>query len=244
MNNVTYYKSEYLEIIHQKNRPIVYPPHNHVSIYTIGLVIEGHVILRCNNEPAAFGANHFFIVKPYQMHALTLPENYEMISLCIQRKCIAEQNPEDLYEMIIKRLPQTSASHDRISVLLKAALNNLFRLDRFTPPGKIMYSSAYNLRDNPEKNISLQAMADKAYISKYHYIKCFKREIGMPPHKFQIQNRIRKAQRLIENGEPLTAVAVSLGFYDQSHFTRYFKNLVGLTPLEYQQSCMKLDDPS
>ena len=62
----------------------------------------------------------------------------------------------------------------------------------------------------------------------------------MTPHKFQMQNKVRKAQRMIEKGEPLSVVAMDLGFYGQSHFIKCFKNIVGLTPREYKQSFRRL----
>lgn len=83
-------------------------------------------------------------------------------------------------------------------------------------------------------------MADEIYFSKFYYIKRFKQNIGMTPHKFQLQNKIRKAQRMIENGARLTVIATDLGFYDQSHFIKCFKSIVGITPSEYRQSFKKI----
>ena len=60
--------------------------------------------------------------------------------------------------------------------------------------------------------------------------------MGLTPHQFQLQNRIRKAQRLMHNAETITEVALSTGFCDQSHFIKQFEKQVGLPPLTYKLS--------
>ena len=70
-----------------------------------------------------------------------------------------------------------------------------------------------------------------------YLVRSFRREAGLTPHQFQLQNRVRKGQRLL--GGPATAAeaAAAAGFCDQSHFDRHFKRLVGLTPADYKRSC-------
>lgn len=92
----------------------------------------------------------------------------------------------------------------------------------------------------PENPLSIDDMAKSINISPYHMIRTFKAAFGLTPHQFQIQSRIRKAQKLLENGDSITDVAYNTGFCDQSHFNRCFKKIVGLNPKEYQRSIKKL----
>lgn len=89
----------------------------------------------------------------------------------------------------------------------------------------------------PESKFSVEEMARAAFTSKYHFIRSFKKEVGLTPHQFQIQNRIRKAQRLMNRTETITEVALNTGFCDQSHFIKQFEKMVGLTPTAYKMSC-------
>ena len=238
MANATYYHSEYLEIIQLKNKPITYKEHNHVSVYTIGLVIEGIVTLKCDEQTTIFSPNSFFVIKPYQIHALLLPKNYNMLSLCIHKDLVAKYEPNDLCDVLANLL---SRSFLTVSyALLQNAINALYNCEPFPLFDSNILASAYILWRNPENYICVQEMADEIYFSKFHYIKRFKNNIGMTPHKFQIQNKVRKAQRIIEKDEPLSAIAMDLGFYDQSHFIKCFKNIVGLTPSEYKHSFKRL----
>ena len=88
----------------------------------------------------------------------------------------------------------------------------------------------------PEAKFSIEEMAKNTFISKYHFIRSFKAEVGLTPHQFQLQNRIRKAQRLMHNVQTITEVALTTGFCDQSHFIKQFEKQVGLPPLTYKLS--------
>ena len=91
--------------------------------------------------------------------------------------------------------------------------------------------------------LSIDEMAQSLYISKYHFIRSFKQAVGLTPHQFQIQNRIRKAQHMLSNADSITSmteVALTTGFCDQSHFIKHFERYVGLTPAVYKISCKML----
>lgn len=92
----------------------------------------------------------------------------------------------------------------------------------------------------PENPFSIDEMAKSVCISPYHMIRKFKSSYGLTPHQFQMQSRIRKAQKLLESGKTITEVAYATGFCDQSHFDRCFRKIVGLIPSEYVQSVKKL----
>lgn len=98
------------------------------------------------------------------------------------------------------------------------------------------------IENNPEIELNINDMCEKVYISKYHFIRKFKKEIGLTPHKFQIQNKIRKAKKLINEGYSIIEVAMYSGFYDESHLIRNFKNSVNLTPNQYKHLYYKMYD--
>lgn len=82
-------------------------------------------------------------------------------------------------------------------------------------------------------NISLGQLAEVAHISQYHLNRVFANEVGMPPHAFQTQMRVQRAKHLLLNGMPVVEVALQTGFFDQSHFTRHFRRIVGVAPSHY-----------
>jgi AraC-like DNA-binding protein len=72
-------------------------------------------------------------------------------------------------------------------------------------------------------------------VNKYHLIRAFSREVGLPPHTFQTAVRITRAQRLLKQGVPSAWIAAQLGFADQSHFIRTFRRWRHVTPNEFAE---------
>jgi AraC-like DNA-binding protein len=91
---------------------------------------------------------------------------------------------------------------------------------------------ASNLTSNP----SLSELGRIAGLSRFHLLRIFSREVGLTPHAFQVQMRLHKARALIRDGMPLADAALTSGFSDQSHLSRRFKKVYGLTPGQYQKS--------
>jgi AraC-like DNA-binding protein len=89
------------------------------------------------------------------------------------------------------------------------------------------------LEANLGRSVSLEELASLANLSPYHLTRVFRDEVGMPPHAYQTQARLGRARSLLLRGWPPARVAQETGFADQSHLTRRFKRLVGVTPGRY-----------
>ena len=87
------------------------------------------------------------------------------------------------------------------------------------------------IQDNLAADLSLDAIAREAGLSSYHFARLFTEAFGVAPHQYVIQARIERAKSLIiQNRLSLGEAAQHAGFADQSHFTRHFKRIVGVTP--------------
>lgn len=82
-------------------------------------------------------------------------------------------------------------------------------------------------------NISLDILAEKAFVSKYHLTRIFKAETGTTPYQYILKKRLILSKQLIENGLPITEVYLRSGFNDYSNYFREFKNEYGITPKQY-----------
>lgn len=79
--------------------------------------------------------------------------------------------------------------------------------------------------------LTIEAIAKEAGMSKYHFIRVFRRTMGVTPHQYVLQWRLAKAREDIERADaPIIKIASDLGFSDQSHFGRLFKRRYGVTP--------------
>jgi AraC-like DNA-binding protein len=90
------------------------------------------------------------------------------------------------------------------------------------------------LHDQYAQSVSLDEIAAVAGLSRFHFLKVFSAQFGMPPHIYQICLRIERSLPLLRQGMSTPQIAETLGFYDQSHFIRHFKRTMGVTPGLYQ----------
>ena len=73
-------------------------------------------------------------------------------------------------------------------------------------------------------------------LSPSHFARKFRRSVGMPLHRFVMRRRIQASLAAIKDqSRPIAHVAVELGFSSQSHFTRVFSDLTGMTPAKYRK---------
>jgi AraC-like DNA-binding protein len=82
-------------------------------------------------------------------------------------------------------------------------------------------------------NITLDQLSQVSGLSSFHLTRTFRNIVGVPPHLYLTQVRIDRAKTLLADGWPLAHVAAETGFVDQSHFTKRFKAIVGVTPGQY-----------
>lgn len=94
---------------------------------------------------------------------------------------------------------------------------------------------AERLRRDCAQALSLAQLAAEAGVSRYHLIRVFREVSGLTPHAFQIDCRINEARVRLADGVPLAELALELGFSDQSHFQRAFRERVSVTPGDYQR---------
>jgi AraC-like DNA-binding protein len=100
------------------------------------------------------------------------------------------------------------------------------------------------LNEHYDRNISLKELASIANLSPFYFHRVFCREAGMPPHAYLVQIRLLRAKDLLRTGRPIAQVALATGFADQSHFTRHFKRLMGVTPTHYPGQGKNVQDNS
>lgn len=87
--------------------------------------------------------------------------------------------------------------------------------------------------ENFAKGVSLSELARHVAFSPYYFLRVFRAEVGMPPYEYLESVRVRRAQQLIQGGKSLAEVTVEAGYSSQSHMTRHFKKIIGVTPGQY-----------
>ena len=88
-----------------------------------------------------------------------------------------------------------------------------------------------------DRDLSLVEIAEVVNISPTYFASLFKRATGIPPHKYVIQQRVERAKLLLLKTDlAISDIALQVGFSNQSHLTRHFKRLLGVTPKQICRS--------
>ncbi len=90
--------------------------------------------------------------------------------------------------------------------------------------------------------LNLENLTKIAGMNSFQFIRWFKKQVGITPFEYILIKRIGRSKRLIREGMPLVNVSLDSGFYDQSHFSNYFKKYVGMTPKHYRHNCNIFQD--
>jgi AraC-like DNA-binding protein len=87
------------------------------------------------------------------------------------------------------------------------------------------------MSENLSVQVPLGQVAEECGLSVRHLARAFRQSTGVPPHRWLLDRRVKRAKELLPNSElSLSDVALACGFGDQSHFTRTFTAAVRLSP--------------
>lgn len=85
--------------------------------------------------------------------------------------------------------------------------------------------------------LPVDAIADAAHLSSFHFRRMFKRSTGLGPHEFVMRRRVEHAKTLLAESEtPIAEIARRVGFCSQAHFTTVFRRHTDFTPWRYRAS--------
>jgi AraC-like DNA-binding protein len=85
--------------------------------------------------------------------------------------------------------------------------------------------------DDLAADLSLSELAALCGLSRSYFIRAFKQTTGMPPHRWMLQHRVKRAKDLLHGTKmPISEIAAVCGFADQSHLTRVFSKAFGISP--------------
>jgi AraC-like DNA-binding protein len=138
---------------------------------------------------------------------------------------------------------KTSGARDAMAVALHAHAHprpdfrSLVRYLEPTPrargglPATAMRRLQEYVETHLSENVDLPVLAGIAGLSVFHFAREFKRTAGVTPHYYLLEKRVERAKTLLSRTDlSLSEIALASGFFDQSHLTRRFRQILGATP--------------
>lgn len=91
------------------------------------------------------------------------------------------------------------------------------------------------IHDNIQGTFDISTLAGLSGFTKRQFMSRFQKQFHMAPYQYVMQTRVRRAREMLQNGASITDAAFEAGFSDQSHLTRNFRAIYGVTPARYFQ---------
>jgi len=92
--------------------------------------------------------------------------------------------------------------------------------------------------------LTLSDLAQVAGLSMWRFATVFRQQVGTAPHRYICRLRVQRAQALMLDGISAATAASEAGFYDQSHLSRHFKTVCGMTPGQYLSTSRQPSTPA
>ncbi|MBH7723150.1 AraC family transcriptional regulator [Clostridioides difficile] len=239
-----------------------FPNHFHEH-YVIGFIEKGQRYLSCKNKEYTTSTGDLLLFNPFDSHTCEQIDDKVLDYRCINikpeimKKTVFEITGKNYLpkfnQPVIFRSEIVPLLQELHYIIMEEELD--FKKEElffFLIEQLIEEHTDPNLQSNLENtNIEIQAVCDYlennyaehivldelstiAGMNKYSLLRNFTKLKGITPYRYLENIRVNKAKKLLEKGvEPIDA-AIQTGFVDQSHFTNFFKNFIGLTPKQYQ----------
>lgn len=239
-----------------------FPNHFHEH-YVVGFIEKGQRQLSYNNQAYRVGPGDILLFNPMDSHQCEEIDNQALDYRCLNIKPeimakialeitgiphhphfttpVAYRSEQvlllqELHQMIMAEtaaFEKEEGFYFLMEQLLKAYTTPASSLEKEVTHVCIEKICGY-LEKNYHQPVTLDRLSDLTGMNKYSLLRTFTRIKGITPYCYLENIRINRAKKLLEQGvEPITA-ALETGFSDQSHFTKFFKSFIGLTPGQYR----------
>ncbi|OVE70298.1 AraC family transcriptional regulator [Clostridium diolis] len=238
-----------------------FPNHFH-DYYVIGFIENGKRYLSCKNKQYIIETGDLIVFNPGDIHTCEQIDDRTLDYRCINIKkdvmkkitfeITGKEYLPNFMEFVLFRNELTSSLKELHLMIMDEEKNLkkdelfLFIMEQLireysNPVSEMTIQEASAeiktvcdyLENNYMENITLNQLSNLTGLSKYYLLHSFTKQKGISPYNYLQTIRIGKAKKMLEQGVAPIDVAFKTGFTDQSHFTNFFKKLIGLTPKQY-----------
>lgn len=194
--------------------------------------------------------SHLNIMIPKEIFEQTVKDiiQDEIKSKIILKNIIEDKKTIKLFKELYETLNQENENDILIDSNLTLFIKNLIQNHSYISQNiidkqninkeKIEKSFKYIEENLSKQNLSLEDIAKHIKLSKYHFLREFKKHSGLTVNQFIQVRRVVKIRELQQKNLPLSHIAYECGFTDQSHMIKVFKKYVGYTPNKVKNSIL------
>lgn len=238
-----------------------FPNHFH-EYYVLGFVESGNRYLTCKNKEYTINTGDLVLLNPLDNHTCEQIDNTPLDWRCINiKEDIMRRMAEEITgSEYLPKFTSTVVAHSEAVTVLKELHEMMMDersdfkkeeafyflieqlitgytepiADTLTEASMEIQKACDYMENNYAEMIALDDLSKVSGLNKYTLLRSFTKQRGITPYQYLTTIRINKAIKLLKAGASPIDAALQTGFTDQSHFTRFFKNFIGLTPKQYQ----------
>lgn len=236
-----------------------FPTHFH-DTYSIGIIKEGIESLTINNQNFIVPSKSVVIINQFEAHSNHQYDNdrwaYQSIYMSIDTLHYFNRinslttkfnynfqnliNDNILYNMLSDfHLNQHENKEYLINIIISYLLKNFIQQEggkknKYDQYRDLIEEVKYFFSVKYFEKINIETLATKRKLNRYQFIRAFKAHTGLTPIAYITLLRLNQSKMLLIKNIPLVEIALDCGFYDQSHFTNYFKKYFGISPVDYK----------
>ncbi len=247
-NEIDIYKQGNVELLFCSSTHS-FPLHSHES-WCIGMVTEGEVLFGIHDEECLLKRGMLYVIPSNTGVRIIAKKKYKYITICLKSElreyfntCVLEHYFMQLLDIDGFLKPcydfMWYGDENKFAKEILALIQPMHKKEQFdtghSVSDAIKNTSEYIRKLNGEE-FDLNNIAAAVNLSKYHLVRQFKKEMGVTPNQYYIQNKLRivKAELLAEQAE--ADIAAELNYADQSHLCRQFKKMMGISLQEYKRN--------
>ena len=237
----------------------IFEPHAHGS-YELHYVVAGRGSFELRGQQLAVRPGDFFYTCPDTMHRMVVPEGEYLLQYVAFLDLDTDQDAEtaddleaqlgegqvrrlgDRYHALFAQMSRQLLTNDprqhrAATVKLAGVLYDLMVDTPVTSGSHPAVEQALEfMRTHVGEAYSLDDLVPRLAIDKSYFIRLFKKSVGVPPMKYAMNLKMAAASDLLRtSAEPLATVAAQVGFDDEYHFAKCFKQWSGTSPGAYRR---------
>ena len=243
-----------LELLNAKSHTLDFPFHTH-DTFNIALILDTTFNTKLNDKFLKAPKGTLSITNPKEVHATPCdhdlgnsfftyyvsPEAIKVFnhgqSVFFEDKIIYDQNIfNELYFLSHNFHNDEINFENRLIASLKLLVSEYALGKPISYNANRLFQNFIN--ETNFESFSLDKTATLFGINKYKFIRLFKHETGLTPNNFVLLKKIEQSKKMLKNGNSIFDVAIDCGFYDTSHFYKYFKRFTGVNPLDFQNALL------
>ena len=226
-----------------------FPLHSH-ECWCIGMVTEGEVYFKVRDQECLLKRGMMYVIPSNAGVTITSKNEYHFITICFKEEMRERFCKTELMQYFLKIKDTESfmkicydfmwyGDGDKMIKEFMELMNPIiaaYKTGENLKRSETVQRTIKFMKKPQMERFDLNNIATEAGVSKYHLVRLFKKEMGVTPNQYYIQNKLRQVKTRIMEEEPEIQIAVELNYSDQSHLCRQFKQLMGVSLQEYKKN--------